>query len=327
MKPLPSEPLGDAPLRIVFMGSPDLARPCLERLLAGPDRVVAAYCQPDKRAGRGRKLTPPPIACCADDNALPRYQPRGLRNPAEQARFADLRPDLAVVVAYGKILPPPILDAPRYGCINVHFSLLPALRGAGPVQWAIIRGATETGVTTMQMDEGLDTGPMLLQRTTPIGPQDTAASLGERLAALGADLLGETLSALRAGTLRPTPQDHDAHTYAPMLEKGDGALDWARPAGELDCRVRGTFPWPGAFTLRDGKRLKVIAAEPVEGGAADGAAPGQVVAASKNGIDVACGSGLLRLRQLQPEGKKAMDAASYVNGFRVAPGERWGIQT
>ncbi len=327
MKPLPREPLGDAPLRIVFMGSPDLARPCLVGLLGGPDRVVAAYCQPDKRAGRGRRLTPPPIACCADENALPRYQPRGLRNAEEQARFAELKPDLAVVVAYGKILPPPILDIPRFGCINVHFSLLPALRGAGPVQWAIIRGASETGVTTMQMDEGLDTGPMLLQRRTPIEPQDTAASLGERLAALGAELLVETLSALRAGALRPTPQDHEAHTYAPMLTKGDGALDWSRPAAELDCRIRGTFPWPGAHTFRDGKRVKVIAAEVREGDVDGGAAPGQVVAASKRGIDVACGSGLLRLRQVQPEGKKAMDAASYVNGFRVAPGERWGIQT
>lgn len=327
MKPLPSEPVGDSPLRIVFMGSPDLARPSLERLVAGPDRVVAAYCQPDKRAGRGRKLTPPPIACCAADNAIPRLQPRGLRNLEEQERFAALEPDLAVVVAYGKILPAPILDAPRFGCINVHFSLLPALRGAGPVQWAIIRGATETGVTTMQMDEGLDTGPILLQRRTPIGDADTAASLGERLAALGADLLLETLTALRAGTLRPTPQDDGAHSYAPMLEKGDGALDWTRPAVELDRCIRGTFPWPGAFTFRAGKRVKVIAAERMEGAPAGDARPGQVVAASRSGIDVACGDGLLRLQQVQPEGKKAMDAASFVNGFRVVPGERWGPQT
>lgn len=327
MKPLPSEPVGDSPLRIVFMGSPDLARPCLDRLVEGPHRVVAAYCQPDKRAGRGRKLTPPPIACCAADNAIPRLQPRGLRNPDEQECFAALEPDLAVVVAYGKILPPPILDAPRFGCINVHFSLLPALRGAGPVQWAIIRGATETGVTTMQMDEGLDTGPILLQQRTSIGDADTAASLGERLAGMGADLLEQTLVALCAGELRPTPQDDGAHSYAPMLRKEDGALDWSRPARELDRRIRGTFPWPGAFTFREGKRVKVIAAELRGDSPGPDADAGQVVGAARRGIDVACGSGLLRLRQVQPEGKKVMDAASFVNGFRVTPGERWGSRT
>ncbi len=327
MTPLPSSPLDESPLRIVFMGSPGLARPCIDRLIAGPDRVMAVYCQPDKRAGRGRKLTPPPIACCAADNAIPLYQPRGLRNPEEQARFGCLESDLVVVVAYGKILPPPILEAPRYGCINVHFSLLPAYRGAGPVQWSIIRGEAETGVTTMLMDEGLDTGPMLLQRREPIRADDTAASLGERLALLGADVLEETLVALRAGTLQATPQDDGASSYAPMLEKGDGALDWARPATELDRRVRGTFPWPGAFTYRAGKRLKVLAAVPIDACAREDAAAGEVVAAGREGLDVACGRGLLRLRQVQPEGKRAMDAASFVNGFRVEPGERWGPQT
>ncbi len=323
MSPWP--PPDDAPLRIVFMGSPGIARPCIDRLLAGPEQVIAVYCQPDKRAGRGRKLTPPPIACCAADHEIALYQPRGLRNPDEQARFAALGADLAVVVAYGKILPPPILAAPRYGCINVHYSLLPAYRGAGPVQWAIIRGESETGVTTMQMDAGLDTGPMLLQRREPIHATDTSASLAERLSLLGADLLEETLVRFRAGTLEATPQDDDASSYAPMLTKGDGALDWTRPARELDQLARGTFPWPGAFTFRQGKRLKVIAAEPLDGAA--GGAPGQVVRAGKEGVDVACGEGLLRLRQLQPAGKRAMDAASFVNGFRVQPGEQWGDTT
>jgi methionyl-tRNA formyltransferase len=323
MRPWP--PPDAAPLRIIFMGSPGIARPCIDRLLDGPEKVVAIYCQPDKRAGRGRRLTPPPIACCAAENAIPLYQPRGLRNPEEQARFAALEPDLAVVVAYGKILPPPILAAPRYGCINVHYSLLPAYRGAGPVQWAIIRGESETGVTTMQMDVGLDTGPMLLQRREPIRANDTSASLAERLSALGADLLEETLVRFRAGTLEATPQDDEASSYAPMLTKADGRLDWTRPATTLDQLARGTFPWPGAFTFRAGERLKIITTEPLDAPA--GAPPGRVVRAGKDGVDVACGEGLLRLHQLQPAGKRAMDAASFVNGFRVQPGEQWGEST
>ncbi|MDP7113686.1 MAG: methionyl-tRNA formyltransferase [Myxococcota bacterium] len=323
MSPWP--PPDDAPLRIVFMGSPGIARPCIDRLIGGPEQVVAIYCQPDKRAGRGRKLTPPPIAHCAAENAIPLYQPRGLRKPEEQERFASLKPDFAVVVAYGKILPPAILAIPRYGCINVHFSLLPAYRGAGPVQWAIIRGERETGVTTMQMDEGLDTGPALLQRSEPIHATDTSASLADRLAGVGADLLAETLAAFRDGTLEARPQDDAASSYAPMLSKADGALDWTRPAADLDQLARGTYPWPGAFTHRAGKRIKVITAEPLKASAR--ATPGQVVRAGKEGVDVACGDGQLRLLQLQPEGKRAMDAASFVNGFRVQPGEQWGEPT
>lgn len=324
MTALPREPLADTPLRIVFMGSPGVARPCVERLLAGPEQIVGVYCQPDKHSGRGRKLTPPPIARCAAEHGVPLFQPRGLRKPDVQTGLAALEPDLAVVVAYGKILPPAVLDIPRYGCINVHFSVLPAYRGAGPVQWAIIRGERTTGVTTMRMDPGLDTGPILLQRDEPIADRDTAESLTERLSVLGADLLEQTVIGLRAGTLVSRPQDDAGSSYAPMLNKGDGELDWSRPAEELDRLVRGTYPWPGAFTFRAGKRLKVLEVLPVDARAEAGVVAGQVVRADQRWVDVACGEGLLRLSSVQPEGKRAMDAASFVNGFRVAPGETWG---
>ncbi len=319
---LPTAPIGDQPLRVVFMGSPTWAVPCLQRLLDGPDEVVAVYCQPDKRAGRGRRMTPPPVGMCAKDLCVPLYQPRGLRNHDVIDELAALEPDLIVVVAYGKILPPRVLALPRHGCINVHFSLLPAWRGAAPVQYAIIAGDDTCGVTTMLMDEGMDTGPVLLKRSEPIRPEDTTASLGERLTVLGADLLGDTLEQLRAGTLVATPQDDAEASYARLLSKDVGQLDWSRSAVELERLVRGTFPWPGAFTFRDGRRVKVLRALLVDH---DGeTAPGTVVDAGRAGVTVACGEGFLSLVEVQPEGKRRMDAPSFVNGFRVQPGEVWG---
>jgi len=319
---LPTEPL-EAPLRIVFMGSPVWAVACMQRLLAGPDEVVAAYCQPDKRAGRGRKVTAPPVASDARDHGVPVHQPRSLRDPVVLEQLSALQPDLIVVVAYGKILPPAVLQIPRFGCINVHFSLLPAWRGAAPVQYAIIHGDERTGVTTMLMDEGLDTGPILLQRSEPVAPDDTTDSLGRRLTELGADLLVETIDALRDGALRAIPQDPAEATHAPTLKKQAGAIDWSRPAVELERLIRGTHPWPGAYTFRDGRRLKILKAYLVDHPCGT-ASPGEVVAADRTGITVACGECFVALAEVQPEGKRAMDAQSFVNGFRVQQGETWG---
>lgn len=311
------------PLRVVFMGSPDLARPTLQRLLEGPHEVVGVFCQPDKRAGRGRKMTPPPVAMCAHEQCLTVHQPRALRKPEVIELIRGMRPDLIVVVAYGKILPPAVLEIPRLGCVNVHVSLLPAYRGAAPIQWAIIRGETVTGVTTMFMDEGLDTGPILLQRVEPIYDDDTTASLGARLADIGADLLVQTVEGLNSGALQPTPQDHGQASWAKMLTKDVGAIDWSEPARVVERLVRGTYPWPGAFTQRQGKRLKVLQALPVDHPEGDHD-PGDVVIAGRAGLVVACGEGFVSLIQVQPEGKRAMDARSFVNGFRVEAGEKWG---
>jgi len=320
---LPTGPLEDTPLRVIFMGSPDWALPSLQTLHDGPEEVVAVYSQPDKRAGRGRKWTPPPVAAWAAEQGLPVHQPPVLRRLDELQRFEALRPDLAVVVAYGKILGPRFLATPRFGCVNVHFSLLPAYRGAAPVQWAIIRGESMTGVTTMQMDEGLDSGPILLQQSEPIHPDDTCQDVGQRLATAGADLLRSTLDLLRAGMLRATEQDEALASEAPTLCKGDGAIDWSLPAEELQRLIRGTCPWPGAFTFRDGRRLKILDSVVDARDVVEDVAPGEVVRTDKNGVYVACGRGVLLLRELQPEGKRAMDGPSFVNGFRVATGEKW----
>ena len=311
------------PLRVVFMGSPALARPTLQRLYEGPHQVVGVFCQPDKRAGRGRKMTPPPVAVCAHDQCLSVHQPRSLRNPEVIEQIRGMAPDLIVVVAYGKILPPAVLAIPRLGCVNVHVSLLPSYRGAAPIQWAIIRGETVTGVTTMFMEEGLDTGPILMQRVEPIYDHDTTESLGARLSEIGADLLVQTVHGLQAGALVATPQEHEQATWARILTKDVGAIDWTQPARMVERLIRGTHPWPGAFTRRQGKRLKVIQALLVDhaGGTHE---PGEVVAAGRAGLTVACGDGFLSLIQVQPEGKRAMDARSYVNGFRVEAGEKWG---
>ncbi len=315
--------MGNDPLRVIFMGSPDLARPTLQRLHEGPHEVVGVFCQPDKRAGRGRKMTPPPVAACAQDACLPIHQPRTLRNLEVIELIRSMEPDLIVVVAYGKILPPRVLEIPRLGCVNVHVSLLPAYRGAAPIQWAIIHGEHVTGVTTMFMEEGLDTGPILLQRVEPIYDDDTTASLGDRLSHIGADLLEQTVQGLVAGAITPTPQDHDQATWAKMLTKDVGIIDWTQPARVVERLIRGTHPWPGAFTQRQGKRLKVLQALLVDHPAGDHA-PGEVVAAGKAGLTVACGEGFVSLIHVQPEGKRAMDARSFVNGFRVATGEMWG---
>ena len=309
-----------ARLRTVFMGTPRFAVPSLAALAEVVD-VTLVLCNPDRPAGRGRSTASPPVKEEAVRRGIPVFQPEKARHPEAVARIAAEAPDLIVVVAYGHILPKSILDIPRIGCINVHASLLPKYRGAAPINWAVARGESVTGITIMRMDEGMDTGPMLHVREMPIGEEDTAETMFSKLSILGAEALREALRKLREGTLEETPQDAALATYAPMLKKEHGRIDWSRPAGEVCNLVRGMTPWPSAFALHAGKTLKVLSSAVAgESGAAGEA--GEVVALWRDGIGIACGKGVLRLQVVQPEGGKAMDAWAYAQGRRVATGER-----
>ncbi len=300
------------------MGTPAFACPSLETLLARPDPVVGVVCQPDRPRGRGLAVVPPEVKRLAQARGVPVLQPERARDPAFLAALRDLAPDLIVVAAYGKILPRAILELPPHGCINVHASLLPRHRGAAPVQWAILAGDTVTGVTIMAMTEEMDAGDVLLARETPILPDDTAGTLGARLARLGAEALADAIDGLHAGTLRPTPQPAVGVTFAPRIEREQGRLDWRRPAEELDRVVRAFAPAPSAFTLLDGRLLKVHRARPLPEAAA--APPGTVVAATPAGIDVATGAGRLRLLEVQLEGRRRLDAAAFLAGHPLAAG-------
>jgi len=266
-------------------------------------------------------MASPPVKEEAVRRGIPVFQPDKARHPDAVARITAEAPDLIVVVAYGHILPKSILDIPRLGCINVHASLLPKYRGAAPINWAVARGETVTGITIMRMDEGMDTGPMLHVREIPIGEEDTAETMFSKLSILGAEALREALRKLREGTLYETPQDAALATYAPKLTKEHGRIDWSRSSGEVCNLVRGMTPWPSAIAVHAGRTLKVLSsAVAVESGAAGEA--GEVVALGRDGIAVACGEGVLRLQVVQPEGGKAMDAWAYAHGRRVATGER-----
>jgi methionyl-tRNA formyltransferase len=297
--------------RLVFMGTPDFAVPSL-RALAQHHSVVGVVTQPDRPAGRGQKLIESPVKQCARGAGLPVIQPGKLREPEAMAQLRAWSPDLIVVAAFGQILKPALLDLPPHGCVNVHASLLPRHRGAAPIAAAILAGDAETGVTIMQMDVGLDTGPMLAQRAEPIRPDDTTASLTERLAHIGAELLIETLPGYLAGALEPQAQDDALATYAPQLKKEDGHLNFTQPAEELERRVRAFTPWPGAFALWEGQSLKLLRAVPIRGSQA---APG-LVFQHPHGPAVGCGAGALRLIEIQPAGKKPMLAADFARGAR-----------
>lgn len=307
------------PLKIAFAGTPQFAAVALEALLHSPHRVVAVYTQPDRPAGRGRRLTPSPVKVLAQTHHLPVLQPTTLRNDAVLRRLREHGADVLVVAAYGLILPREALDACPLGAVNIHASLLPRWRGAAPIQRAILAGDRETGVTLMQMDEGLDTGAILAERATPIGPRDTAATLHDRLARLGADLLVETLPALAAGRIEPRPQDETRATYADKLNKAEARIDWTRPADHIDRQVRAFDPWPVAHTTLDGQTLRIWRARPQPGSAE----PGTIVAAGRDGITVGTGEGLLILEEVQLPGKRRMAARDLANA-RDLTGRRLG---
>lgn len=313
-------------MRLIFMGTPEAAVPTLEKLLDHGHDVLAVFTQPDKPVGRHQQLTPSPVKVRAEQRGLPVYQPEKIKTNEEVRQiFHALAPEAVVVVAYGKILPPWMLAIPPRGCINVHFSLLPKYRGAAPVTWAIVRGETETGVTTMLMDEGMDTGPILLQRSCPIGADETAPELTERLARMGADLLIETLEGLQQGRLTPIPQDDSQATYAPLLKREDGRIVWTLTAEEIRNRVRGFQPWPGAWTTLRGARVILWRAEaeaplPTEQRAL---APGTICDIRKDAVAVVCGgNSRLIITELQLEGRKRLSAHEFLKGARLEVGIR-----
>ena len=305
------------PLKIIFAGTPAFAATALEALLDTSHEVVAVYTQPDRPAGRGRKLQPSPVKQLALEHAIEVRQPLKLKDPADQAALAALEADLMVVVAYGLLLPQAVLDAPRLGCVNIHASLLPRWRGAAPIQRAILAGDEESGITIMQMEAGLDTGPMLHVLKTPILKDDTGSSLHDRLAELGARALIESLGGIAEGSLIPRPQDDELATYASKLDKAEARIDWSRSAEEIDRQVRAFNAWPVAQCDFQGQVMRVWQSRPLQEALPEDAEPGQVLAGGKSGIDVATGEGVLRILKLQMPGKRAMSAADFLNAHAV----------
>ena len=306
------------PLRIVFMGTPDFAVPPLCALHDRGHSVTAVVTQPDRPKGRGRKLTPPPVKQAALDYGYPVLQPETVSTEEFHAHMAGLSPDLFVVVAFGQILPQSLLDIPSLGSINVHASLLPRHRGAAPIQWAIIKGDRETGVTTMMMDRGLDTGDILLMEKTAIGPGETAASLHDRLSLIGAQTLIDTLDQLQRGTLTRTPQDPEEATYASILKKQDGEIDWSLPADQIERLIRGMTPWPGAFTFSDGMRLKIFKASVLEREVS--VAPGTILECFPGELRIATGKGALAIQEIQGESGKRLPIDDFLCGCRLPDG-------
>jgi methionyl-tRNA formyltransferase len=309
-------------MRLVFMGTPESAVPTLRRCLDDGHEVVAVWTQPDRPAGRGNRMHEPPVKQFAAEHHLAVHQPLKIKTEEARSLFASHDADAAIVVAYGRILPASFLRAPRLGCINVHFSLLPKYRGAAPVNWAIVRGESETGITTMMIDEGLDTGAILLQRPTRIRADETAPELLARLAETGAQLLGETLA--RFDEIEPRPQREDEATHAPILRREDGLIDWSMSAAEIERRVRGFQPFPGSYTALRGQRLVVWRAQPVLTAASSGS-HGEIITARGDELVAACGvDDALRLLEVQTEGKRRMSARDFLNGLRARVGEVLG---
>ena len=308
-------------MRLVFLGTPSFAVPTLEKILEACHEVTWVVTQPDRPKGRGQILTPSPVKEAAIKANLSVFQPERIRRPESISRLAELRADAMVVVGYGQIIPQTIIDLPPHGILNVHASLLPKYRGAAPIQWAIANGETVTGVTTMQIDAGLDTGAMLLRAETEIGPDETALELAPRLAAMGADLLVETLARIKAGSLIPEKQDSSRATYAPILKKEDGAIDWRRPALQIHNQVRGLLPWPGAYTSFRSETLHVWKSR--VGNPAEGE-PGRLRSAGKS-VSVVCGDQVsLNLFEVQLEGRKRVTGADFANGQRLKENESFG---
>ena len=314
-------------MKIVFMGTPDFAVPTLQILLDRQHTVQAVVTQPDRPKGRGRTLVAPPVKVLAEQRGIPVLQPEKVRRAEFIHTLQELAPDVIVVVAYGQILPESILNIPPLGCINIHGSLLPKYRGAAPIHWAIIRGETETGITTMFMDKGMDTGDMLLKRTIPISVADTTGTLYDTLSQIGAELLAETLEQLENGTLERTPQDERYASYAPMLKKEDGLINWDEPADVIDRKVRGLFPWPGAYTSFQGKMVKLLAValEECPPETEGKTQPGEVLELdSASGPLIASGKGCLRILKIQPQNKQAMKCSDFCRGYHLIVGARLG---
>ena len=309
-------------MRVVFMGTPDFSVPTLEKIIEAGHEVIGVVTQPDKAKGRGKKVLFPPVKETALAHNLPVYQPRRARDPEFIEEMKTLNPDVMVVVAFGQILPKAILDIPKYGCINVHASLLPKYRGAAPIQWAVIRGEKVSGVTTMQMDVGLDTGDMLLKKEVLLDEEETGGSLHDKLSTLGGNLLIETLEKIEAGDIHPEKQDDSqAGEYARMLDKNLGRIDFSMPAVEIERLIRGLNPWPSAFTSYNGKTMKLWKAKADNCGQG---VPGQVIHVDKNSFTVQTGQGTLQILELQMEGKKRMDAGAFLRGCPLETGTMLG---
>lgn len=303
-------------MNILFMGTPDFAAKSLEALIQNGYNVTGAVTQPDKPKGRGHKMMPPEVKVVAQNNGIEVFQPERVKKGELEAVLDKCKPDIIVVVAYGKILPKYVLEYPKYGCINVHASLLPKYRGAAPIQWAIINGEKQTGVTTMQMDEGLDTGDMLIKKALEIGEYETAEQLFDRLAVLGGEVLIETLEGIKSNTIVPQPQNHDEHTYAPVIKKEMALIDWTRSAEEIKNLVYGMNSWPLAYTLYNGEALKIITAEVIDKNA-DGEC-GQIVGYDKKqGLMIKCGQGILCAKDVQFFGSKKMYIDDYLRGHEI----------
>lgn len=296
-------------MRVIFMGTPDFAVPSLQKLIDRGDDVCAVFTQPDKPKGRGHKLQAPPVKELALQHNIPVYQPQTLRDETVQEQICGLAPEAIIVAAYGKLLPKAVLDTPKLGCINVHGSLLPKYRGAAPIQWSVINGDKTAGVTTMYMGEGMDTGDMLLKAETPVGEEETAGELFDRLMLLGAELLGETLDKLEKGELERVPQNEAEATHAPMLSKEHSKIDWNRSAKEIHNLIRGLNPWPCAFSMLDGKRIKLLASRIVDGSGAAG-----TLTVINGDLAVFCGKGAILLTELQTENGKRMSGKEYLLG-------------
>jgi len=305
---------------IVFMGTPEIAATTLERLIEGPDAVVGIVTQPDRPAGRGQRSVPSPVRNVAEGRGIPVVAPQKIRDPEFLKTLVGWHPEIIVVVAYGRILPKTILDLAPYGCLNVHYSLLPKYRGAAPAAWTIISGESTAGVTTMKLVEKMDAGPIYLQEAATVAPDETTGSLQDKLTPIGARLLLETVSRLKMGSLIPQEQDESAVTFAPIIKKEDGLIDWSQPAITIERRVRGFDPWPGAYSHIGGKLLKIHKARVV---AADAKLnPGEVMKADEGGFWVATSSGVLELEEVQLENKKRLSGVVFLRGARIKSGDR-----
>ncbi len=311
-------------MKIIFMGTPDFSVGTLEALIQAGHEIVLVVTQPDKPKGRGKNLQFSPVKEAALAHGLEVYQPRRVREPECVEYLRKQEADIMVVVAFGQILSKEILDMPRFGCVNVHASLLPKYRGAAPIQWAVIQGEKVTGVTTMRMDEGIDTGDMILKEEVKLREDETGGSLFDRLAQKGAELCVRTLQEIEKGTAEYIPQNHKEATHTSMIKKQLGEIDWKKPARELECLIRGLNPWPSAYTYLDGKTLKIWKAEVKDGDLEGLQKPGTVVRVTRDAIEVQTGRGLLILRELQLEGKKRLGADAFLRGFSVEAGKHLG---